>query len=123
VRSIVEASGARWFILSARYELVAPDVKIKPYNCTLKSVAKRRKWAKNVLDKLLPEMASEKRVVIFAGRLYREFLVDPLRHRGIKVEVPMANLGTRQTIGLVVQTFISSIYEPPGRYYALLYSS
>jgi hypothetical protein len=47
---------------------------------------------KNVLDKLLPALAGEKRVVMFAGARYREFLVQPLERRGIKVEVPMETL-------------------------------
>lgn len=94
VRDIVEASGAHWFVLSSRYGLVAPDVEIAPYDYTLNTlgVAERRDWATSVLDKLLPEMASETRVVMFAGYRYREFLVEPLRQRGIEVEVPMANL-------------------------------
>jgi len=94
VRDIVEASGARWFVLSSRYGLVAPDVEIAPYDYTLNTlgVAERRTWATSVLDKLLPEMAREKRVVMFAGHHYREFLVEPLRQRGIEVDVPMINL-------------------------------
>jgi hypothetical protein len=88
VRDIVEASGARWFLISSRYGLVAPNVEIAPYDYTLNTlgVAERRDWATNVLVKLLPEIASEKRVVIFAGHRYREFLVEPLRQRGIEVE-------------------------------------
>ena len=68
VRDIVEASGARWFVLSSRYGLVAPDVEIAPYDYTLNAlgVTERKVWATNVLDKLLPEIASEKRVVMFA---------------------------------------------------------
>jgi hypothetical protein len=94
VRDIVEASGVRWFVLSSRYGLVAPDAEIAPYDYTLNTlgVAKRRTWAASVLDKLLPELAGENRVVMFAGQRYREFLVEPLRERGIKVEVPMASL-------------------------------
>jgi hypothetical protein len=94
VRNIVEASGARWFVLSSRYGLVAPDVEIAPYDYTLYAlgVSERKVWAANVLDKLLPEIASEKRVVMFAIHRYREFLIEPLRQRGIEVEVPMANL-------------------------------
>ena len=94
VRDIVEASGARWFVLSSRYGLVAPDAEIAPYDYTLNTVGvdERKGWATNVLDKLLPELASEMRVVMFAGRRYREFLVEPLRQRGIEVEVPMAKL-------------------------------
>lgn len=94
VRNIVEASGVRWFVLSSRYGLVAPDAEIAPYDYTLNTlgVAERRAWANGVLNKLLPELAGENRVVMFAGQRYREFLVEPLRERGIKVEIPMANL-------------------------------
>jgi hypothetical protein len=73
---------------------VTPETEIAPYDYTLNTVgiAERKAWATRVFDKLLPEIAGEKRVVIFAGQRYREFLVEPLRKRGIKVEVPMANL-------------------------------
>ena len=90
----MEASGARWFVLSALYGLVAPDAEIAPYDHTLNTlgVADRRAWAIKVLDQLLPEIADVKRVVMFAGHRYREFLVEPLERRGIKVEAPMAHL-------------------------------
>ena len=93
-RDIVEASGARWFVLSALYGLVAPDERIKPYDYTLNrlGVAERRAWAAEVLDDLLPEVADVPRVVMLAGARYREFLVGPLQQRGIAVEVPMAHL-------------------------------
>jgi hypothetical protein len=94
VRDIVEKSGAWWFVLSARYGLVAPDDEIAPYNHTLNAMgmAERKDWSSRVLDKLLPQLSNEKRVVMFAGHRYREFLVEPLRQRGIEVQVPMANL-------------------------------
>lgn len=93
-RDIVEASGARWFVLSSRYGLVAPDARIAPYDYTLNTlgVAERRAWAKKVLENLLPEIAGQRRIVMFAGNRYREFLIEPLRRHGIMVEVPMANL-------------------------------
>jgi hypothetical protein len=92
VRVIVEASGARWFVLSSRYGLVAPNVEIVPYDYTLNSlgVSERQAWAKDVLKALL--LTSEKRVVMFAGDRYREFLMEPLQRNGIKIEVPMAHL-------------------------------
>jgi hypothetical protein len=93
-RDLVEASGARWFVLSSLYGLVAPDTEIAPYDYTLNSlgVVERRKWADKVLAKLIPKIADERRVVMFAGQRYREFLVDPLRRRGIAVDVPMEHL-------------------------------
>jgi hypothetical protein len=36
-RSIVEGSGARWFVVSSLYGLVAPDAEIAPYDYTLNS--------------------------------------------------------------------------------------
>ena len=92
-RDIVEGSGARWFILSSRYGLVAPDAEIAPYDYTLNTLGEdeRRAWAADVLEALLPLLANERRVVMIAGYRYREFLVEPLEQRGIEVEVPMAH--------------------------------
>ena len=59
---------------------------------TLSEIADRRARAKRVLDKLLPEIGDVKKVVMFAGHRYREFLIEPLEQRGIKVEAPMAHL-------------------------------
>ena len=72
----------------------APDAEIAPYDHTLNTlgVVERRLWANKVLAKLLPEIADVKRVMMFAGHRYREFLVEPLERRGIKVEAPMAHL-------------------------------
>jgi hypothetical protein len=94
VRDLVEASGGRWFVLSALYGLVPPEAEIAAYQYTLNTlgVADRQAWANKVLGKLLSEVADVKRVVMFAGHRYREFLVEPLEQRGIKVEVPMAHL-------------------------------
>jgi hypothetical protein len=93
-RDLVEASGARWFVLSSRYGLVAPNIEIAPYDYTLNSlgVSERQTWAAEVLKVLLPLLKNEKRIVMFAGDRYREFLVGPLERRGIKVDVPMAHL-------------------------------
>jgi hypothetical protein len=93
-RDIVEASGARWFVLSSLYGLVAPETEIAPYDWTLNTlgVADRRRWANKVLDKLLSELRGERRVVMIAGARYREFLIEPLQRRGIVVVVPMQRL-------------------------------
>lgn len=105
VRSIVEASGARWFVLSSLYGLVAPNTKIAPYDHTLNNlgVAERRAWAKRVIEKLMPEIAGQRRVVIFAGHRYREFLTEPLRRHGITVVVPMAHLARGEQLSWLSQ--------------------
>ena len=65
-----------------------------PYDATLKDIGRagRRVWAGRVLKDLLPALEGERRVVIFAGREYREFLIAPMRNAGIAVDVPMAHL-------------------------------
>jgi hypothetical protein len=94
VREIVDAQGARWFVLSALYGLVPADKEIAPYDHTLNTVgvAARRVWADGVYRALLPELKGHKRIVFFAGLKYREFLVEPLQKAGFQIEVPMEGL-------------------------------
>jgi uncharacterized protein DUF6884 len=94
VRTLVETQKADWLILSALYGVVAPDACIAPYEKILNSagVAERRAWAENVLRQLAPSLIGRRRVVIFAGQRYREFLVPALLSNGYEVDVPMENL-------------------------------
>lgn len=93
-RGLIEANGAPWFILSALHGLVAPNQVIEPYERTLNKagVSERRAWKAKVLDALGPKMRGRRRVVMFAGLRYREFLVAPLESRGFAVVVPMEGL-------------------------------
>lgn len=104
-RDLVESSGAQWFVLSSAYGLVSPTTEIEPYDYTLNSVgvAERRRWAKDVLDKLVPEIRDERRVVMFAGARYREFLVEPLERLGLTVVVPMAHLTRGEQLGWLTE--------------------
>ena len=94
VRTLIEPQKADWFILSALYGLVAPDSRIAPYEKTLNTagVAERRAWAENVRQQMSPHLIGRRRIVIFAGQRYREFLVPALLRDGYEVDVPMANL-------------------------------
>lgn len=60
--------------------------------------AERREWAKTVMDALEPRLARVRSVVIFAGETYRKHLVPDLRHRGIKVHVPMEGMRQGQRL-------------------------
>jgi hypothetical protein len=106
VRDLVEANGARWFVLSSLYGLVDPNHEIAPYDHTLNplGVAERREWAAKVLRQLLPEVKGYRRIVMFAGQRYREFLVQPLRQQGIDVIVPMENLSRGQQLAWLAAT-------------------
>lgn len=94
-RSLVTAMDCPWFILSAKYGLVAPERHIEPYNRTLKgmSVDARRAWANEVWKCLEPHLRDVGSVAVFAGNDYREFLVPRLRHRSIQVHVLMQSIG------------------------------
>lgn len=56
-----------------------------------------------VLEKLLPEVVGAKRVVMFAGHRYREFLIEPLERRGAKVEMPMAHLARGEQLAWLLE--------------------
>lgn len=93
-RALAEHNGD-WLILSAEHRVVRPWQRIEPYDRTLGTMgaASRRLWAVNVLDDLLPLFDSGDTAVILAGVLYREYLIDTLKRRGVRVEVPMRGLG------------------------------
>jgi hypothetical protein len=100
-KSLIEASGADWLVLSSRYGLLEPNTEIEPYDDTLNTagVAERRAWAEKVLDQLIPRLQGYGRVVMLAGARYREFLIGPLQQRGIKVDIPMAHMRRGEQLG------------------------
>lgn len=85
----------RWFILSAKYGLLAPEQVIQPYNQTLThgmSRSIRQQWALGVTRELRDQSTLQDEIVILAGQKYREFLVPYLRYYGYHVTIPMAGL-------------------------------
>jgi hypothetical protein len=83
-----------WYILSAKYGLVAPGTIIEPYDETLNRmpIAARRAWARRVIEDLRRVLKPGDHVVILAGSRYRQDLMDPIRQMGCSVEVPMEGL-------------------------------
>jgi hypothetical protein len=94
VRRYVEATGCRWFILSPKYGLVAPDQLLVPYEQDLKtmSVADRRTWARGIQVQMDHQLPNVEHIVVFAGQRYREFLLEYFRDRAATVEVPLEGL-------------------------------
>ncbi|MER8438342.1 hypothetical protein NKH36_00065 [Mesorhizobium sp. M1312] len=93
-RRFAEATGKRWYVLSALYGLVEPDTTIDPYHRTLKTLPteQRRMWAQETFNALMQAEPGLQNVIILAGQRYREFLVPKLLDLGIKVDIPMAYL-------------------------------
>jgi hypothetical protein len=86
--------GDQWFILSAKYGLLAPDKVIEPYNVTLKTmpVRSRRLWAVGVIRDLVRILSSGDTVVFLAGDAYRENLIVPIQNMGCQISIPMQGL-------------------------------
>ena len=99
-RVCVEATALPWFILSAKYGLVAPNEVIQPYNLTLRNmgVSQRRNWAEPVIEALDEHLDGVDSVVFLAGKAYRENLAPAFRQRGIQVLVPMEGLRNGQQL-------------------------
>lgn len=95
VRDYIGTTRGPWFILSAEYGLVSPDRVVAPYDRTLNTMRKpdRQAWAVRVRDQMEHSLPVTDRIVVLAGRRYREFLMDYLRQRARTVEVPMEGLG------------------------------
>lgn len=55
-------------------------------------VKERREWARRVIEQMRTKLPDCERIVILAGARYREFLMDYLRQRGVRVEIPLEGL-------------------------------
>ena len=86
--------GDEWYVLSAKYGLISPDVMIDPYDETLNNmpVTSRRLWAQKVLSDLRMRLTAGDAVIILAGVKYREYLISPLRQMGCEIVIPMEGL-------------------------------
>jgi hypothetical protein len=93
-RAYVETTLAPWFILSAKYGLVAPNRIIRPYDGTLlcMSTKQRRAWSSTVERRLKTVCRPYTRLVFLAGLRYRQYLVPALKAHGFRVDIPMKGL-------------------------------
>ena len=78
----------------SEYGLVTPEGTIEPYDETLNNMSRdrRRAWAQGVMNQMESMLPQADSVIILAGMRYREFLMDYLRHRFHKVNVPLEGL-------------------------------
>lgn len=122
-RRYVEATGDRWFVLSARHGLIRDDEWVEPYDETLndQSAESKRRWAAKVLADL-DGLGLDFRTTTFelhAGNEYRSFgLVDGLQKRGATVEVPAAHLGQGEQLAFyggreTIDSRTSGLSDPP----------
>lgn len=96
-RRWVEASCSRWFILSAKHGLVAPDDVLDPYDETLttKGLSARRYWSVQVMTQLRNVLGdlSAYEFEVHAGAAYSEYgLRSGLVSAGAVVRLPTEGL-------------------------------
>ena len=89
-RCYVEKTGLPWFILSAKHGLVHPDKQLDCYNQLLSNKKEeRRQWVERIFKELEPNLRGITRVVLLAGKRYREHLEEKLEQKAITVCKPM----------------------------------
>lgn len=95
-RTYAEASGCPWFILSAEYGLVQPEIMLDPYDETLDHMSRAAllHWGEKVASQLELVRGSLKGQVleIHAGKRYVEGIEALLLVRGASIEVPLKGL-------------------------------
>jgi len=81
----------KYYILSAKHGLLDPDQVIDPYDESLdkKDVNTRKIWAKEVFEKLVPLLGDNDKIVLLAGKLYRQFLEELIKKNNIPYKVPL----------------------------------
>ena len=94
MRRYAEQNASTWYILSAKYGVLAPSARVAPYEQTLNRMpqSERDRWALKVNDQLLHLLPPEAKVVVLAGQRYREDLVPHLEARGFAIKIPMQGL-------------------------------
>jgi hypothetical protein len=108
-RRYVEVSCNRWFILSAKHELVEPDRILERYDLELKrlQVAERRVWSQHVLTQLEHKLGHlrEYEFEVHAGAEYLgNGLVEGLRARGATVSNPSGGRSLFELVSFYNQT-------------------
>ncbi len=93
-RDYARSTADRWYILSAKYGLLAPDAVIEPYEETLNkaSLAAQQSWATRVAASLRDIASAGDEVTLLAGTAYRRFLVPEIKRLGCSVLLPLEGM-------------------------------
>jgi hypothetical protein len=83
-----------WYILSAKYGLLAPSQLVAPYEQTLNNMPKkaRLEWADSVFKAVLSSIEPHAILAFVAGERYREDLLSRLAEEGYIAAVPLEGL-------------------------------
>jgi len=84
-----------YFILSAKHGILHPAHLVEPYDQSLYhlSALERRQWSEIVVKQLIAIAPPPAELIILAGKLYREGIVEPLQNAGYNTTIPLQGLG------------------------------
>lgn len=113
-----------WYILSAKYGLLAPRQEVAPYERTLNNMPKkaRMQWADDAFNSILSSIEPNTILAFVAGERYREDLLSRLEKEGYVVTVPLEGL----SIGMQL-SWLKKLHDESERlrhvdeFYALLH--
>lgn len=112
-RAYAEATGGRWFILSAQHGLVTPDEVLEPYDLRLATTqaSYRQDWGARVVKQLQDACGplAGKTVEVHAGSAYVQPIRGGLVQAGARVVEPLAGL----TLGGRLAWYSSHGRRPP----------
>ena len=99
-RQYVEKEHDRWFIASAKYCLLEPNMLIKPYEKTLKNMTKNeiQTWAQFLAKDIMLNVKKDEEIYFYAGNDYRKHVIPILEKNGYAVHTPMNSLGIGQQL-------------------------
>lgn len=94
-RAYAAASGCPWYVLSAKWGLLAPDDVVGPYDVCLQHQpdSYRRAWGRWVVERLADLHPGVRvRLEVHASAAYADPLVAPAEDRGYLIETPLHGL-------------------------------
>ncbi|MEA5495978.1 hypothetical protein VB834_17345 [Limnoraphis robusta Tam1] len=99
-KAYVESQGWQWYILSAKYGLLEPEKLVEPYDQTLNQMPTqvRYEWAEDVFNHICRRFPERGKVIILAGKKYRQYLCPHLEKAGYTIAVPLMGLGIGQQL-------------------------
>lgn len=89
-----QMANKKWYILSAKHNLLNPNEVIHPYDVTLNDMNNNdiKLWSEMCFRQIM-NIHSGEEVVFLAGMTYRKYLVDMLIDENILVSIPMEGMG------------------------------
>lgn len=100
-KKYVEKEYYDWYILSAKHGLIHHSVFIEPYDITLSKMpqSQRTLWGVEIVNKLnylYPQ--KDIHFDIYAGNLYRKYIINNLDKFGFNYCIPLKGLGIGQQL-------------------------